>query len=647
MLLMDKRLHILLFFILSTLTFVHSQDVITYRQLPSKSKNTYKKASKYAKELQYEKAFNEIDKVLYQHPNFLSGKIKKAAWHNELKQYKKARSVFESIIEEYPDYNPKIYATLARMSEAESDYDKATQLYNQYLSHIDSTDKTFAEAQNALRRVAFVSHQKANPVPFTPIKLKGGINTAMNEYLAAFTVDGKSLVFTRRIGGQEDFFVSTLDDSLYSEAVPLRELNSPANEGAHTLSADGKTMYYTFCNTQYTYGSCDIIFSKQTEEGWSRPANPGMILNTAAWDAQPSLSTDGSTLYFSSTRKGGYGGSDIWYATKDTTGQWKAPVNAGPTINSKGNEESPFIHVDNHTLYFRSDGHQGMGKYDIFIARKSLYTGKWDTVRNIGYPINTEADEGALSVSMDGSWAYFASDKHTREFKPNLDIYKFQLPEDAKPLPVTYLEIEVVDHKSKEPVLAQVEIVNNLTKQVLFDGKVDEDGVSKHGILAKSNYYIRFTHKDYAYRSEYLSLDTLYKYKEPANLYVELQRMKPLKANTVHEPIVLKNIFFESGSAVLKDVSYLEINYLSDQLRKRPRMKIKIMGYTDNVGSTEDNLLLSENRAKAVYDALIESEIDQERLFYEGKGESSPIDTNDTADGRQNNRRTVFVILEE
>lgn len=649
---MIRQIYITLFLIIC-LGPLQAQDIVTYRNLPSKVKETYKKSTKYAKKLEYDKAFKEMDKVLYQHPTFLAGKIKKAAWYNEIKQPKKARAVFEEIIEEFPDYNPKIYATLARLSEQESDYRKAKSLYNKYLTYIDSTDKTFVEANKAIERVEFVSKAKANPVPFVPIKLEGNINTVMSEYMAAFTIDGKSLIFTRRVAGQEDFFISTLEDSIFSKAEPLRNLNTPDNEGAHTISADGKVIYYTFCNTQYTYGSCDIIYAElikeegMEEEGWSRPSNLGKIINSSDWDAQPSLSTDGNTLYFSSKRKGGYGGSDIWLSTKDTLGQWKAPVNAGPVINSKGNEESPFIHVDNHTLYFRSDGHRGMGNHDIFYGRKSLESSKWDTIVNMGYPINTEGDEGALSVSTDGNWAYFASDQDNRMLKPNLDIYKFKLPEEAKPLPVTYLEIHVVDQHTDEPVIANIEIINNKTRQVLFSGKVDGQGMSKHGILAKANYYIKVSHKDYVYKSEYLSLDTLYKYKEPANLHIELQRLNSRTAAEVHEPVVLKNIFFETGSAVLKTESSIEIEYLADQLKKKPRMKIKILGYTDNVGSEEDNLVLSEERAKAVYDSLLVTGISNERIFYEGKGESNPIDTNDTEAGRQNNRRTVFVILEE
>lgn len=624
-----------------------AQDVITYRNLPSKTKETYKKASKYASKGEFDKAFKELNKVLHEHPTFLAGMIKKAAWYNEINEHDKAKEVFESIIETHPDYNPKIYATLARISEKNSDYDKAKKFYNQYLTYIDSTDKNYQEALDAIDRVEFISKAKANPVPFVPIKLKGNINTAMNEYLAAFTIDGKSLIFTRRIAGQEDFFISTLEDSVFSKSTPLRDLNTNDNEGAHTLSADGNTLYYTFCNTKYTYGSCDIIYATLTEEGWSRPRNLGKLINSSAWDAQPSLSTDGNTLYFSSKRKGGYGGSDIWYSQKDTLGQWKAPINAGSTINTSGNEESPFIHVDNHTLYFRSDGHQGLGDFDIFYGRKSLETSTWDTIVNMGYPINTEGNEGALSVSTDGNWAYYASDKDTRELKPNLDIFKFRLPEKAKPLPVTYLEIQVIDQHTEEPVIADLEIINNQTRQVLFDGRVDENGNSKHGILAKANYYIQVSHKDYVYTSEYLSLDSLYKYKEPASLIIEIQRLKSRTKTEIHEPVVLKNIFFETGSSVLKEESALEIEKLSQQLRRKARMKIKILGYTDNVGSEEDNLILSEERAKSVYNALIESGIDKERLFYEGKGESNPIDTNDTAVGRQNNRRTVFVILED
>lgn len=637
---------ILFCFLLSPL--VGQNDYITYRKLSSKDKELYKKASKYADELEYNKAFKEINKLLQSQPTFLAGKIKKAGWYSQVNQNERAIEIFQEIIESHPAYNPKIYSTVARMHEKQNEYAEAINYFEKYIELIDSTDETFTRANKEIIKLKFIKEAKDNPVPYEPIRLSDAINSMNSEYLASFTVDGKSMVFTRRIGQQEDFFISHKLDSVFSKAEPLQSLNSRHNEGAHTLSSDGNTIIYTICNATYTFGSCDLFSAVQKEEGWSKPINLGKVINTPAWDAQPALSGDGMTLYFSSKRKGGYGGSDIWVSKKNKDGLWDSPQNAGPLVNTPANEESPFIHVDNHTLYFRSDGHPGMGNFDIFCARKEFKSEKFDTVFNIGYPINTKNDEGALSVSTDGKWAYFASDQSAIGLNPNLDIFKFELPENAKPLPVTYVELQVFDSNTESPLNANVKIIDNKTFDKITETKILKDGISKHALMANTNYYIQVEFSGYHYFSEHVSLDSVYKTQKPYLLRIPMQRKKLNRLDDiVTKPIILKNVFFEKGESILKKESFIEIDYLFAQLQKSPGMKIKIIGHTDNVGSDDDNLLLSESRAKAVYDALLTKGVSKSRLFYDGKGETDPIDTNDTPEGRQNNRRTEFVILED
>ena len=306
------------------------------------------------------------------------------------------------------------------------------------------------EAELGLATARFRLQAMANPVPFKPINLGPDINTADDEYLPSLTADDHTLIFTRRLPRrpsttaetpyEEDFYISAYDtvELGWGKAARMPEpLNSTDNEGAQTISFDGRIMVFTACNRRDGHGRCDLYISVRRGEKWGRPHNLGPVVNTGAWEAQPSLSVDGRTLYFVSNRRGGYGGSDIW-ATDYIDGHWTTPRNLGPTINTPGDETAPFIHFDNRTLYFASTGHLGMGGSDLFVVRRNADDTSWSEPRNLGYPINTSADENNLIVSPDGRTALFSSDRYEGYGKQ--DLYSFQLPPAVRPEPVRYIE---------------------------------------------------------------------------------------------------------------------------------------------------------------------------------------------------------------
>jgi len=246
------------------------------------------------------------------------------------------------------------------------------------------------------------------------------INTSNSEYLPQFTLDDETFIFTRRVFDQEDLFIATKSEDGY-ETEAMDEVNTLLNEGAHTLSADGSLLIFTHCNTKIGFGGCDLYRSRRRSNGtWSKPANMGKSINSEHWDAQPSLSADGRTLYFASRRPGGHGGTDIWACRLSKNGRWSRPVNLGPNVNSSAADESPFIHADGQTLYYRSRGPLGMGGFDLF--RSKLENNAWSQPIHLGSPINTTGEDGALVVSLDGTRGYYATDNYKGVKQNHLDL---------------------------------------------------------------------------------------------------------------------------------------------------------------------------------------------------------------------------------
>jgi len=378
----------------------------------------------------------------------------------------------------------------------------------------------------------------------------------------------------------------------------------------------------------------------------------GKVINSISWDAQPSLSSDGKKLFFSSNRQDGYGGNDIWMSTRTDTSGWAPPKPLSTEINTPGNEESPFIHPDGHTLYFRSNKHIGMGGYDIFFSRYIDSTNTWTPAKNIGYPINTKGNEGAMSVSLDGKKAYFVSDMAYLDnmSNANLDIYSFDLYESARPMPTTFVKAHITDSESGAALVANYSIEPLKRKLRKISGKSDIKGNFTTSLPTNTDYAFFVEKEGYILYSGNFSLEGIQDVTDPFVLEIQLSKVPVVEEETPKvelKPIVLNNIFFESGSATLKMESDIEISRLAQNLRRNEGLKIEIHGHTDNVGTDEDNMRLSEERAKSVMQALIEKGILSSRIAARGFGESNPIDTNETEEGRKNNRRTEFVVKYE
>lgn len=608
--------------------------------------NAGKKALKYFNEANQllsaqknEQAIEPLKKAVQEDSLFIDAHLLLGELYGDRKQYDKARDEITAGLKLKPDYQTRYWYFLAQVCWELDDYDGTIQAANQYLTYPNIPKDWASDAKLFITNSQFAKIAVTHPVPFNPVNLGDSINTPMMEYFPSVSGDEKMLVFTRRIKHgkteQEDFFVSRFVNDKWSKAINMgAPLNTQLNEGAQSLSAGGNLLFFTGCNRPDGLGSCDIYFSEKINGEWSKPKNLGNPINSAAWETQPSISADGNTLYFVSTRKGGYGGQDIYVSTK-VNGRWTEPKNLGNKINTPYDEETPFIHPDNQTLYFSSKGHPGMGGSDIYMSRRNT-DNTWSEPVNLGYPLNTKADENSFIVSLNGEHAYFASDKIKNDH--NLDIYVCDMFDAIKPEVVTYLEGVITNAVTGEKIGADVQLLDLETGDTI-NSFISDAGTGYYmvSIPAGKNYALNVSKKNFLFHSENFSLKD-FKPEKPYRLDVKLQPVK------VGESVVLKNIFFETNSAELKDESRVELNKLVGLMKDNATIKIQVSGHTDNVGTDKDNQLLSENRAKAVCNYLVVNGIAASRISYKGYGESKPVTGNNTEEGRAMNRRTEFTV---
>ncbi|MBN1952255.1 MAG: PD40 domain-containing protein [Bacteroidales bacterium] len=546
-----------------------------------------------------------------------------------------------------PSFYPRGYLNLGRLQNRMSAYEDAVGSLQTYMKLAPENAEGMSMARKSLKTARFGVQAIKNPVEFEPHPLGPNVNTTMDEYWPSLSADEQMLVITRRVGYynvamgsgvQEDFYFSRLDsagwDKMQSVGSPL---NTPDNEGAQTISADGTLMVYTVCNRPgEVIGRCDLFFTELVDGKWSNPQNMGEPINTTLREKQPSLSADGRTLYFASDRRGTIGKLDIWVCRRNDDGSWSEPVNLGDSINTPGDEQSPFIHQDNKTLYFSSDTHVGMGGFDLFISRMNQ-EGRFLDIQNLGYPINTPGDEFGLIVNAKGDVAYYASGRNKNQ---GLDIYQFTLYEEARPREVSYLKGKVFDEESLRRLKAEFELYNLETGELVNRSYSNErSGEFLLCIPTNEDYMLNVQKNGYLFYSDNFALKGVYHLDQP---FLKDIPLKPIKEGVT---IILKNIFYEVDSYALKTESQHELNKVVSFLEKNPDLHIEISGHTDNTGTMEHNLTLSENRAKAVIEYLTVKGIASDRLSYKGYGFSKPVDTNNTQEGRANNRRTELKIL--
>ena len=499
----------------------------------------------------------------------------------------------------------------------------------------------------------YAASLKANPIDFKPRNLTY-VNTIHDDYFPSITADGLMISTTvlspKWMGDapmqyQEDMYVSYWNGSKWSYSEPLpAPMNGYGNEGSQSFSADGRYMFFVQCTNRENVGSCDIWYSIRKGDKWSNPINLGEPANSRYWESNPVMSPTGDMIYFTSNRPNGLGGKDIWCVQVyiDDYGYLKTynPQPLGKPINTDKDEFAPFIHADNHTLYFSSDGHKGLGGQDIFRSVRSD-DGTWSTPENLGYPINTHGDESGFVINGLGNRAYFASDQLENNGK-KLDIYEIDLPINLQPRTrMVYSPGRVYDIKTGKPLQARVEIFEGATNVRHFESISDAANGSfvaflpENSQLATRNSQLIFALS--AQREGYLPY-TMSITSPGDSILVGLTRIA--SGNS----ITLNNLYFDYDSDKILPNSYAEIQRLMLFLKQNKNIKIKIVGHTDNQGSNAYNLDLSRRRAEALMNALIQKGISADRLIAEGKGSTQPITTNDTEEGRAQNRRVEVII---
>jgi outer membrane protein OmpA-like peptidoglycan-associated protein len=513
-----------------------------------------------------------------------------------------------------------------------------------------------ARARLGIENCAFAARAILQPVPFEPKNLGPAVNSADPEYFPCITADDATLIYTRRVkapeieyyGMQEDFYVSHRGaDGAWQAARPIPTVSTAQyNEGAGTLTPDGRFIIFTKCaledgsygGTMRGLGSCDLFISRRVGDRWSPPENLGPPVNSRNWESQPSMSSDGRTLYFvRGVRKGsGISDMDIHVTSLQQDGTWSKPEKLGPQVNTPGQEESVQIHPDGRTLYFSSDGHPGFGGLDIYVSRMQD-DGTWGKALNLGYPINTGGDENSLLVSADGEVAYFASDRPGG--MGDLDLYGFELYPEARPVAVSFIKGKVTDKSNGQPVEADVELFDlasgKLATAAYSDPKTGEFLVClprgrSYALNAGAEGYLFFS-KNYD-----VSVDAS---AEATDLDVPLS---PLTSGSV---IALRNIFFNTASFELLPTSNAELDKLATLLKNNPTLRIELGGHTDNVGADAANMVLSDQRANAVRDYVVAKGIDSGRITAKGYGETKPVAANESEEGRALNRRTEVTVL--
>lgn len=607
-----------------------------------KANTIYNLAINKAQNGDYPTALNMISESLKIDPKFVDAYLSMAGIFAEMKDYTASVTNFEKAFSLDSVYSTDFYLPYSISLAGCGRFTDALNAVSKFLSNKNLNERSIKAGEFRKKTYQFAidyaqNHPDKNYV-FAPENMGDSINTVNLEYFPSLTIDGKKLIFTKRIANKESFYESDKLNGVWRKAFPLvGKINSPDfNVGAQNISQDGEWLVFTGCDFPEGFGSCDLYISYLTKNGWSEPQNLGRNVNSEFWESTPSLSPDKRDLYFSSNRPGGYGGKDIWVCHRTENGNWSEPENLGPEINTAGDESTPFIHADNQTLYFNSNGLPGYSeKPDLFVTRKQA-DGKWSGPENLGYPINTIDDEGSMIVDADGKTAYYSSDKIGT--KGGLDIYTFELRKDLRPLKTLWAKGKVYDKKTKSGLPSTLVLTDINTQQTISKLQTDEDG----------NYLVTLpVGKDYAFnvhRKGYLFYSQNYNMKNISSDSVFNVDI-PLEPIEVNATVILKNVFFDTKSSVLKPGSISELDNVVRLMNENPNMKIMISGFTDNVGKPEDNLKLSIGRAVAVVNYLLGKGVNNNRLSFKGFGETKPIASNDTEEGKALNRRTELTVV--
>jgi outer membrane protein OmpA-like peptidoglycan-associated protein len=559
----------------------------------------------------------------------------------------KAETQALNVIDVCPDNFPKVYYFLAEIAFNRKDYVNAD-LYLRKSIDLGISDPYYSDAINLYSKANVLAEIINNPVPFTP-KVVTGVSTEFDEYLPIISPDQEISFFTRRLDrmGLNSIVSTTIEEFVASKKINgafqvgqalTYPFNLESNEGGASITIDNSVLYYTKCiRNKKGYNNCDIYYVNRENDDWSAVHTfSNKISKPNSWESQPSISSDNKTIIFASDRPGGYGKIDLYEINK-VNGQWTEPKNLGSVINSNEDEKSPYLHTDGRTLFFASTNFPSIGGFDIFYSRKDSL-GNWQSPVNIGYPINTVANEISLFVDTDGNKAYFASNQ--LDGVGGWDIYSFLLHDEAKPERVLFLKGELVDENGQILEDVELEIKNINTNKVTTVKVKSGTYVSSLTLDKDDDVLITIKKEGFAFNSTYVSASDT-SFHSPKDLNIELESLEDGKSFT------LSNIYFKTNSYQINSIIKEVLIEFSNYLKVNNTLVIEINGFTDNIGDKMDNQLLSENRAKVVRELVLSEGIDEKRVLFNGYGEEFPVSDNISESGRAINRRTEFRIIRQ
>ena len=631
-------------FIASSHLLAQDTEVINNKKTTISAKNTTAAEKLYDKAIieldnkSFDKGIELLESAIQKNPELIDASLTLFQAYLTTKQFQKAILVFEKIQIAEPAASIPFIIKYATAYVSMGNYQKAFSILQPFIANNQLPSYLKSKGIDLLKVCQFAI---SNP---TQLEIKvtnvgDSINTDAAEYFPSVTVQDSLFLFMRRSNLiREDFYYSTLTKEGFSEAKPLVDnLNEAEKKGSMSLTQDLNTLFFAADYGAIGFGRYDIYKVTKTKKGWSEPKNLGRAINSDYWDSAPSIAPDGQALYFCSNRPGGYGGIDLYVAYRNEKGYWNEAVNMGPTINTTEDEQTPFIHADNRSLYFSSNGWPGFGGADLFVSRKKL-DGSWSTPMNLGYPINTYENEGSIAVSSNGIDAYMASDRI--DSKGGLDIYKAILANATRANKTFYLKGYIADAVTKNPIAGEVVLVNPLDDSSTMQIKVDNNGYFVLGLPYFDSLGIRVNSPNHIYASTFISADSL-QYLSGTTYQFYLAPI-PVYGNSFSQNF--NNVFFDLNSAKLKKKSRVELDALVTYLESAPMAVVLIEGHTDSKGDSVQNKNMSDRRSKAIAQYLISKKIAPNRVTNIGRGSKFPIADNATEEGRAKNRRSSFVI---
>jgi OmpA-OmpF porin, OOP family len=642
---MNRNSFLILVLVMSSWNLVAQQPYV----LSTKSKKAielYNEADNFRVRGQFSQAIMLLNEAIDKDKKFFEAWYRLGIVYMSLKEFDRAIQCLEKglSLTSDPKKQKVFWYDLAESYFTIGNYDKAEQFVTSYLNEETVNKQKIEKANLTLKNIRFAKTNKDATSVYKQKKLSDTVNSFVLQYFPVLTADQQELIFTRRFGGgptdDEDLVVSrkTKKGRWGIPQSISNNINSQLNEGTCTISADGRKLIFTSCSGRNGLGSCDLYESKKIGNDWTTPRNLGPNVNSAEWESQPSLSADGRTLFFISDRRGGLGRRDVWVATMNDKGQWNRARNLGKPVNTVYDEMSPFIHVNNRTLYFASNGLTGFGGYDIFYSERD--SASWSEPTNFGSIVNNHEDQYSFFITADGKKAYYSHEEPREGGYSVSHIYEVEIPEDHQmKFKSNYVRGVVRDKDTRDPLLARIELINLEKNEV--ESLVESDSVTGEYlmVLTQGAEYALYVNKQaYLFQSLNFNYSEIKNF-EPIVMNIDLERVKEGSI------AILENIFFDHDKYDLKDRSITELQKITRFLIENDQLRVEIGGHTDNSGSSAYNQQLSEKRAQSVYTYLINNGVDAKRLTLRGYGAERPIASNETNEGRERNRRIEFKIV--